>query len=194
MAKIDVFEMERMQSLHGHEVEYDLSESGVLPLQVDEVLGEHVDTQALLDTRLGYPRSEGSLQTREHVSEWYAGAGPDEVTIVNGGSEANQLTLWTLLESGDRLAFMVPNYMQGWGLGRHYGEATDTFPLVRGNDTWALDHRGARGRGGPEDQGPHGLQPEQPDGPRALGAGDGCRRRRRRAGRRVDRRRRDLPG
>ena len=35
---------------------------------------------------------------------------------MNGGSEANLLTLWTLLEPGDRLAFMIPNYMQGWGL------------------------------------------------------------------------------
>jgi aspartate/methionine/tyrosine aminotransferase len=139
VAEIDLFQMERMQSLHWHEVEYDLSESGVLPLQVDELLGDRVDTQALLDTRLGYPLSEGSEQTREHVSRWYRGAGVDNVTIVNGGSEANHLTLWSLLEPGDRLAFMVPNYLQGWGLGRHYGNATDTFPLVPAGDTWALD-------------------------------------------------------
>ncbi|MEX2204116.1 MAG: aminotransferase class I/II-fold pyridoxal phosphate-dependent enzyme [Actinomycetota bacterium] len=164
MAKIDVFEMERMQSLYGHDVEYDLSESGVLPLQVDEVLGEHVDTQALLDTRLGYPRSEGSLQTREHVSEWYSGAGPDEVTIVNGGSEANQLALWTLLEPGDHLAFMVPNYLQGWGLGRHYGEATDTFPLVHRGDTWALDTDALEAAVGPRTKTVMVCNPNNPTG------------------------------
>jgi aspartate/methionine/tyrosine aminotransferase len=139
MAGIDVFEMERLQSRHWHEVEYDLSESGVLPLQVDELLGEHVEPQALLDTRLGYPLSEGSFQTREHVSEWYEGATLRNVTITNGGSEANLVTLWSLLEPGDRLAFMVPNYMQGWGLGRFFGDATDTFSLTATDDTWALD-------------------------------------------------------
>ena len=30
--RIDQFEMERMQSIHWHEVKYDLSESGVTPL------------------------------------------------------------------------------------------------------------------------------------------------------------------
>ena len=41
--------------------------------------------------------------------------------MVNGGSEANFLALWSLLEPDDRLAFMVPNYMQGWGLGSFFG-------------------------------------------------------------------------
>jgi aspartate/methionine/tyrosine aminotransferase len=139
VARIERFEMERMQSLYWHEVEYDLSESGVLPLQVDELLGPDVSTQALLDTRLGYPLSEGSLQSREHISQWYRNADASNVSLTNGGSEANFLTLWTLLEPGDRLAFMVPNYLQGAGLGRHFGEATDTSRLVPSGDTWALD-------------------------------------------------------
>jgi aspartate/methionine/tyrosine aminotransferase len=139
MARIDLFEMERMQSLYWHEVEYDLSESGVLPLQVDELLGPDVATQALLDTRLGYPLSEGSLQSREHISAWYPDATGGNVSLTNGGSEANLLTLWSLLEPGDRLAFMVPNYLQGLGLGPFFGEASDTFTLVPADGTWVLD-------------------------------------------------------
>ena len=139
MARIERFEMERMQSLYWHQVEYDLSESGVLPLQVDEMLGDHVSAQALLDTRLGYPLSEGSEQSRDHIARWYPGATTANVTMTNGGSEANFLTLWALLEPGDRLAFMVPNYLQGLGLGGHFGEATDTFALLPRGDTWALD-------------------------------------------------------
>src|SRR5215208_5080593 len=134
VARIERFEMERMQSLYWHEVEYDLSESGVLPLQVDELLGPDVSTQALLDTRLGYPLSEGSLQSREHISQWYRNADASHVSLTNGGSEANFLTLWTLLEPGDRLAFMVPNYMQGWGLGRHFAGRTDAFELRLGGN------------------------------------------------------------
>jgi aspartate/methionine/tyrosine aminotransferase len=145
--RIDLFEMERMQSLYWHRVDYDLSESGVRPLTVAELLGESEDgeaARAFVRTALGYPLSEGSEQARERIAQWYPGAGPHNVTVMNGGSEANFLTLWTLLEPGDRLAFMVPNYLQGWGLGRHFADATDTFGLKlterEGGDLgWALD-------------------------------------------------------
>jgi len=141
--RIDLFEMERMQALYWHQVEYDLSESGVTPLTIEELLGGEVDPEPFLQTKLGYPLSEGSALTRERIAAWYPGAGPENVTVVNGGSEANHLTLWTLLEPGDRLAFMVPNYMQGWGLGRHYGEATEVFRLKLreegGRLRWAVD-------------------------------------------------------
>jgi aspartate/methionine/tyrosine aminotransferase len=136
---IDLFEMERMQSLYFQEVEFDLSESGVLPLTIAELLGDDAGADELLATNLAYPLSEGSAVTRERIAAWYPGATADNVTVVNGGSEANHLTLWALLEPGDRLAFMVPNYMQGWGLGRHYGDGTDVFHLMPSGDRWALD-------------------------------------------------------
>jgi aspartate/methionine/tyrosine aminotransferase len=137
--RIDQFEMERMQSIHWHGVDYDLSESGVSPLTIGELMGEAVDPHEFLATRLAYPLSEGSAVTRERIAAWYPGATVENVTVVNGGSEANHLSLWTLLEPGDRLAFMVPNYMQGWGLGRHYSEGTDVFHLRLEGDRWALD-------------------------------------------------------
>jgi aspartate/methionine/tyrosine aminotransferase len=138
--RIDLFRMERMQSLHWHRVEYDLSESGVLPLTVAEVLGGGDAPAALLvETALGYPLSEGSELLRERVAAFYAGARRENVTVVNGGSEANHLTLWSLLEKGDRLALMVPNYLQAWGLGRHYTGRVDTFGLRLRGGRWGLD-------------------------------------------------------
>jgi aspartate/methionine/tyrosine aminotransferase len=137
MARIDVFEMERMQSLHWHEVEYDLSESGVRAMSMRELLGD--DAESALDVALAYPLSEGSEASREAIASWYPGATAANVTMVNGGSEANHLVLWSLLEPGDRLAFMVPNYLQGVALGRHIADASDTFALVRADGRWALD-------------------------------------------------------
>jgi aspartate/methionine/tyrosine aminotransferase len=143
--RIDVFAMERMQSEHWHRVQYDLSESGVRPLTVRELLRyAGVDREdGFLDTRLGYPLSEGSPELRERVAQWYPGATGGNVTVVNGGSEANHLALWALLEPGGRLAFMAPNYLQGWGLGRHYAGTTDLFSLrptkANGARRWALD-------------------------------------------------------
>jgi aspartate/methionine/tyrosine aminotransferase len=139
MARIDLFRMERMQSLYWHRVEYDLSESGVTPLTISELLGGEHDPDEVLRLGLGYPLSEGSEPTRERISRWYPGAAVDNVTVMNGGSEANLLALWTLLEPGDRLAFMVPNYMQGWALGRHFGRASDVFHLKLRDGRWSLD-------------------------------------------------------
>ena len=110
---IELFSMERYQSLYWHQVEYDLSESGVLPMSIRELLGPDADPEAFLATKLGYPLSEGSIETRTNIAEWYAGATPENVTVVNGGSEANFLTLLALLEPGDRLAFMVPELPAG---------------------------------------------------------------------------------
>jgi hypothetical protein len=136
---IDLFEMERMQSLYWHLVDYDLSESGVTPMTIRELLGPAADAEAFLQTALGYPLSEGSYEARANIAAWYPDATAENVSLSNGGSEANHLTLWTLLEPDDRLAFMIPNYMQGWGLGRHYGRTTDTFKLKLKDGSWHLD-------------------------------------------------------
>ena len=136
---IEQFRMERYQSLHWHEVDYDLSESGVLPMTIRELLGPVATPRRSSRTALGYPLSEGSEETRANVAAWYPGATAENVTMVNGGSEANFLTLWALLEPGDRLAFMVPNYMQGWGLGSVFGRASDRVRLRLGENGWQLD-------------------------------------------------------
>jgi aspartate/methionine/tyrosine aminotransferase len=141
MARIDLFEMERMQSLYWHVVEYDLSESGVSPMSVAELLEdtELGDPGTFAQTKLGYPLSEGSELTRERVAQWYPGATPANVSLVNGGSEANFLTLFALIGRRDRLAFEVPNYVQGRGLGRFFGAGTRTFRLKLRGGRWGLD-------------------------------------------------------
>jgi aspartate/methionine/tyrosine aminotransferase len=139
MAKIPLFEMERYQSKYWHVVAHDLSESGVLPMTIRDLLGPAADAEAFLATGLGYPLSEGAHASREAIANWYPGATVDNVTMMNGGSEANLLTLWSLLRPDDRLAFMVPNYRQGLGLGGVFGTAVDTFRLVPDGERWALD-------------------------------------------------------
>src|SRR6476660_2411338 len=139
---IEPFDMERMQCLYENEGEYNLSESGVQPLSVGELVqGDELDR--LLSLGLGYPYSNGSAILRERISAFYPGAGPENVTVMNGGSEVNYISLWTLLDRAHRLAFMVPNYMQGWGLGRHFGAGSDAFHLVAterdGRRRWGLD-------------------------------------------------------
>ena len=141
--KIEKFEMERMQGLYENEVELNLSESGVLPLKVFELLDGEEDAERFLANGLSYDATDGSELLRERIAQFYVGCKPENVTVTNGGSEANYVTLWTLLEPSGRLAFMIPNYMQALGLGHAYADGVDTFQLKLqkedGQYRWALD-------------------------------------------------------
>jgi hypothetical protein len=142
--RIETFRMERMQCVYEKEVAYDLSESGVTPMTVSELLGRE-SAEAFLATPLAYPRSDGSRELRERIAAWYPGASAENVTVVNGGAEANHIVLWTLLGPGSNAAIELPNYMQAWGLARHWAKAA-AFHLRhdRTAGRWALDIEGLR--------------------------------------------------
>ncbi len=146
--KIETFEMMRMQCLYDREVEFDLSETTVLPLRVSELLYGVDDVERFISNELRYPESKGSQLFRERITQFYMDCKPENITVTNGGSEANYVTLWTLLEPGGRLACMIPNYMQAWGLGRAYADGVDAFRLVKqeeaGQYRWALDVEGLK--------------------------------------------------
>ena len=140
--RIDLFRMERTQCLYENEVEFNLSESGVLPLRVEEVLQTSKASADFLALGLKYPESDGSEELREHIAAWYDTTS-DHVLVTNGGSEANFTALWGLLEKGDHAAVMLPNYLQTWGLSRAFAAKTHGFHLVEGVENgkarWALD-------------------------------------------------------
>src|SRR4029077_14814543 len=124
------FEMERTQCLYENDVRWNLSESGVDPLKVEELLGGDFGGEALLGQALKYPESNGSALLRERIALFYPGATAQNVLVTTGCSEANYTTLWGLLEKGDRVAVMIPNYMQSWGLARGYAGRADASRLV----------------------------------------------------------------
>jgi aspartate/methionine/tyrosine aminotransferase len=140
---IEKFEMMRMQCLYEKEVELDLSETTVLPLRVSELLDGANDVERFIANELYYPQSEGSQLFRERIAQFYTDCKPENITVTNGGSEANYVTLWRLLEPSGRLACMIPNYMQAWGLGRAYADGVDAVLLVKHKEAdkyrWTLD-------------------------------------------------------
>ena len=141
--RMDRFQMERTQCLYENEVKWNISESGVAPLRVEELLDGEGGRTELLAQALKYPESNGSSLLRERIALFYPGATAQNVLVTTGCSEANYTTLWGLLEKGDRVAVMIPNYMQSWGLARGYAGRADAYRLVekrRGlGSRWALD-------------------------------------------------------
>src|SRR4029078_6347395 len=124
------FDMERTQCLYENEVRFNLSESGVQPLSAAELLEAFAAREALLAQPLKSPEANGSRLLRERIALAYDGADADNVLVTTGTSEANYTTLWGLLEKGDRVAVMIPCYLQTRGLARAYGGRADAYRLV----------------------------------------------------------------
>lgn len=110
------FQMERWQSTWEHRVEYNLSESGVHPLTVGELLSLAGRPNDLAGVRLGYGQSNGSDELRSLIASLYPGASDRSVVVTIGGAEANFVGFWELAATGRPVAVMLPNYMQVPGL------------------------------------------------------------------------------
>ncbi len=136
--KIEQFEMERMQSTWENLVEYDLSESGIRPLTLDELVEMGLDMDALMKVPLGYSQSNGTTELKELLTQIYPGATVDQVEVTNGTSEANYLLALSLIREGDDFALEMPNYMQLWGVPRSLGAVVKPFRL-RFDDNWEID-------------------------------------------------------
>jgi aspartate/methionine/tyrosine aminotransferase len=124
------FAMERWQSTWENRVRFNLSESGVHPLTAADLLAlAGADADAVLGVLLGYSQSNGTEPLRTAIAALYPGATPDHVTVTNGSAESNFAICWHLLRPGDRMALMLPNYMQTWGLAHAFDADIRTFRL-----------------------------------------------------------------
>jgi len=131
--RFETFELERWQSLHEHHVGVNLSESGVHPLTVSELLElpgeEQLCIEELLDLRLGYPQTNGEDELRARIASLYPGATPEHVLVTHGGAEANLLVALSVLEPSDRVIMLTPNYLQTRGLARGFQAEVLEWPI-----------------------------------------------------------------
>ena len=126
------FELERWQSEWEHQVRFNLSESGVFPLNVSELLDlAGASPNALQEIGLGYSQADGTLELRAAIAGLYPGAAIDNVIVTVGSSEANFISSWTIIEPGDHVATLVPMYRQTWGLAKSFGANVAEFALKR---------------------------------------------------------------
>jgi len=120
--RLEPFAMERMQSTYENHVDFNLSESGVHPLRLGDLVEEATARDAVMREGLRYTQSNGTAALRDLIATW------------------------NLVEPGDDVVFMVPSYMQTWGLARAVGGVVREWPLVRpsGAVGWRMDTSGAR--------------------------------------------------
>lgn len=135
--EIETFELERRQSLWENRVKFNLTESGVHPYNLRELLTDD-EIDELLSIRLGYGQTNGSIELRQAICKLYPNSEIDNILVTNGSSEANFLGVWSNLGSNDEVAIMLPNYMQIWGIARSFGVTVKPFHLKEDLD-WQPD-------------------------------------------------------
>ncbi len=142
--KIEPFALERWLSAHELHVEYDIAESGILPLRVNDLLAMEPPSERggvlerLLDLRLGYCEASGTLELRSLLAETYADCGPDNVLVTTGAIEANFLLFNVLLNPGDHVVAPYPAYQQLYSVPRALGCDVDLW-RVRPEDGYRFD-------------------------------------------------------
>ena len=138
---METFELERQQSLWEHRVDVNLSESGVEPLSLDGLAEMGLDLDWLRALPLEYIQSNGTPELRSQLAAQYAGASSEHVLVTNGSSEANYVTVQVLIEPGDEVVAIVPNYLQVALAARGAGAVVRDVSLLPGEDesSWSLD-------------------------------------------------------
>ena len=139
MSDFQPFVMERMMSKFEQAVEYNISESGVHPITLSELLSDDTGRlEDLLATELNYPHVNGIPELRENIAALYNGATAKNILVTVGAIEANFNTVRTLLSPNDGITIMLPNYMQIWGIAKNFGFDMKTFQLHEERG-WGLD-------------------------------------------------------
>ena len=134
---IPIFELERIQSLYENTVDLNLTESGFHPYKLNELLNKD-QLEELQNLVLGYGQTNGSIPLRTRISETYSSTGIENVLVTNGSAEANYVACHSLLNEGDEVLIMLPNYMQMWGVLQEIGCVIKEFKL-KAENAWEPD-------------------------------------------------------
>lgn len=105
-------------SRHETHCQYDIAESGILPLTTNDLLDYEplseraVTLERLLATPLGYSEARGTADLRAQIAATYTRGDAEHVLVTTGAIEANFLLFNTLLDTGDHAIAPYPAYQQ----------------------------------------------------------------------------------
>lgn len=132
---IERFELERWMTTWELDVDFDIAESGILPLSLSELyelIGDELssDLQSkILKTPLGYSEARGTLELRSILADTYERATAEDILVTTGAIEANFLLFNSLLEAGDHVVAVSPAYQQLHSVPRAIGCDLDLWSV-----------------------------------------------------------------
>ena len=143
--KIERFALERWMTRWELEVDYDICESGILPLSLADLYGlldPSVATDLAAEVAampLGYSEARGTIALRSALASTYEAVTPDDILVTTGAIEANFLVFNTLLQAGDHVVAVSPAYQQLHSVPRANGAEVDLWEVVPGEHGFGYD-------------------------------------------------------
>jgi len=123
--KISPFGVEQWMNAHELRCKFNLAETCVESLTVEQLLTmtgkRHSILEELLPQKLTYGAIEGSDRLRAAVSALFESHSPANVLITHGGIGANALVYQALVEPGNEVVSIVPNYQQHYSIPESLG-------------------------------------------------------------------------
>lgn len=125
--RLPPFLLERWMTRHETHVQFDIAESGILPLSTNDLVdfeppAERASTiERLLSIPLGYSEARGTAALRQMLADTYSRGDADQILVTTGAIEANYLLYNVLLDAGDHVITPFPAYQQLYEVPRSIG-------------------------------------------------------------------------
>ncbi|MDQ3656537.1 MAG: aminotransferase class I/II-fold pyridoxal phosphate-dependent enzyme, partial [Chloroflexota bacterium] len=143
--KIERFELERWMTRWELEVDYDICESGILPLSLRELYaligpGPSSELEEQIATMpQSYSEARGTLALRSALAGTYTDVSPNDVLVTTGAIEANFLVFNALLNPGNHVVAVSPAYQQLHSVPRAIGAEVDLWDVAVDGGGFAYD-------------------------------------------------------
>jgi len=131
--KIAAFKVEEWMNEYEIDAEYNIAETCVESLTVEELLNFSDDPAARLEEikkmQLTYGDIKGSAAFKKGVSSLYETVDPQNILPSHGAIGANFLLLYSLVESGDQVVSVFPTYQQLYSIPESFGAEVKKLDL-----------------------------------------------------------------
>lgn len=123
--KIKDFGVEMWMNAYETKCDYNLAETCVESLTVEELLDLSGNKEEIMDEilkmKLTYGDIEGSVKLRKGIASLYKDVAIENICITHGAIGANFLALTTLVDPGDRVISVMPTYQQLYSIPESIG-------------------------------------------------------------------------
>ncbi len=140
--KIDTFKVEEWFNKYEKNSVYDLADTCVDPLTIDELLiiagNKQKALEEIFSQKLNYGAIHGSQRLKRAIAGLYENQKPENITVTHGAIGANQLVMLSLIEPGDKVVSVVPTYQQHYSIPKSFEADVKMFFLSEENN-WLPD-------------------------------------------------------
>ena len=139
---IENFKVEEWFNLYEKDAKYDLADTCVESLSLDElfkIIGSKDQfLDEILNRKLNYGDIHGSQRLKQAITTLYEHQTHDNITITHGAIGANHLVIMALVEQGDKVVSVVPTYQQHYSIPKSFG-ADVKMCFLKEENNWLPD-------------------------------------------------------